>query len=113
MSDPRLNDPRFGTRIDPRPADPARDPAFQPRTGANPTWMWIGGLAAVVLIAILVLGNWHTGTDTGTPVTANTPSITAPAGTPPARDVTPRSTTGSGSTSPAPAQPAAPAPNPQ
>lgn len=103
MSDPRLNDPRFDTR--------PSDPSLRGAAGSSPTWAWIGGIAAVILIAILVLGNWHTGTDTGTPVTANDPAVTSPAGTPPARNVTPPTTTGSGALSPtqnrpAPAQPA-------
>jgi len=100
MSDPRLNDTR--------PTDPTR----RPRVSSSPTWLWLGGIAAVVLIAILVMGNWHTGTDTGTPVTANDPAVTTPAGSPPARNVTPSTTTGAGGTSPAPAQPATPAPAP-
>ena len=99
MSDPRLDDPRFETRLN--------DPVLQRNRAAassGTTWAWIGGIAAVILIAILVLGNWHTGTDSGTPVTANTPATTTPA--------TPPSTTGAGSTSPAtaPARPATPAP---
>ncbi|WP_137044257.1 hypothetical protein [Pseudolabrys sp. FHR47] len=105
MSDPRLNDPRFDTR----PTDPTLRNAEFRRAGSSSTsstWAWVGGIAAVILIAILVMGNWHTGTDTGTPVTANNPAATAPAGSPPARNVTPPSTTGSGATSPAPSQPA-------
>lgn len=95
MSDPRLDDPRFDTRLN--------DPMLQRnRVAASgpTTWAWIGGIAAVILIAILVLGNWHTGTDTGTPVTANAPAATT---TTPA---TPPSTTGSGATAPVPAAPA-------
>ena len=64
MSDPRLDDPRFETR---------HDPVLQRNraaASAGTTWAWIGGIAAVILIAVLVLGNWHTGTDTGTPPTA-------------------------------------------
>ncbi|HWK97573.1 MAG TPA: hypothetical protein VNR39_19330 [Pseudolabrys sp.] len=103
MSDPRLNDPRFDTR-------PTTDPALQEseirRAGSSSTWAWVGGIAAVVLIAILVMGNWHTGSDTGTPVTANDPAVTAPAGSPPVRNVTPPTTTGSSATSPAPMTPA-------
>ena len=102
MSDPRLDDPRLNTRLN--------DPVLQrnERAASGTTWAWIGGLAAVILIAILVLGNWHTGTDSGTPVTANTPAATTP-GTPPA-SLNPPSTTGSGTTSPAaPARPAPPA----
>lgn len=102
MSDPRLNDPRF----DSRPTDPATDPVLRRDSGGTNTWAWIGGVAAVVLIAILVLGNWHTGPDNGTPMTANNPAVTARAGTPPARNVTPPSTTGSGTTSPSPMSPA-------
>ena len=98
MSDPRLDDPRFETR---------HDPVLQRNraaASAGTTWAWIGGIAAVILIAVLVLGNWHTGTDTGTPPTASNPAVTAPGATP--------STTGAGSTSPAPApaRPATPAP---
>lgn len=96
MSDPRLNDPRFDTRS---------DPVLSGTAGTSSTWAWVGGIAAVVLIAILALGNWHSGNDTGTPVTANNPAITAPAGSPAARPMTPPSTTGSGATAPAPAQP--------
>lgn len=106
MSDPRLNDPRFDTR----PSDPTLRDAELRRAGSSSTsstWAWVGGIAAVILIAILVMGNWHTGTDTGTPVTANDPAVTSPAGSPPARNVTPPSTTGSGATSPAPATPPA------
>lgn len=110
MSDPRLNDPRF----DPPPTDPTlrdptlRDPAMRRRDGSTSTWAWVGGIAAVILIAILVMGNWHTGTDTGTPVTANDPAVTAPAGSPPVRNVTPPTTTGSGATAPTPPAPATP-----
>lgn len=100
MSDPRLDDPRFETR---------HDPVLQRNraaASAGTTWAWIGGIAAVILIAVLVLGNWHTGTDTGTPPTASNPAVTAPGATP--------STTGAGGTSPAPApapaRPATPAP---
>ena len=98
MSDPRLDDPRFETR---------HDPVLQRNraaASAGTTWAWIGGIAAVILIAVLVLGNWHTGTDTGTPPTASNPAVTVPGATP--------STTGAGSTSPAPApaRPATPAP---
>lgn len=106
MSDPRLNDPRFDTR----PSDPTLRDAELRRAGSSSTsstWAWVGGIAAVILIAILVMGNWHTGTDTGTPVTANDPAVTSPAGSPPARNVTPPSTTGSGATSPAPTTPPA------
>ncbi|WP_168192805.1 hypothetical protein [Undibacter mobilis] len=108
MSDPRLNDPRFDTRpTDPTLRDPTlRDPALRGSAGSSSTWAWVGGIAAVVLIAILVLGNWHSGTDTSTPVTANDPAVTAPAGAPPVRNVTPPSTTGSGATSPTPMTPA-------
>lgn len=109
MSDPRLNDPR----IDTRPTDPTVRDAELRRAGASSTWAWVGGIAAVILIAILVMGNWHTGTDTGTPVTANDPAVTAPAGTPPARNVTPPTTTGSGATSPTPTSPAPAQPAPQ
>ncbi|MCW5691538.1 MAG: hypothetical protein KIT48_04170 [Pseudolabrys sp.] len=99
MSDPRLDDPRFETRLN--------DPVLQRNraaASAGTTWAWIGGIAAVILIAILVLGNWHTGTDTGTPPTASNPAVTAPGAAP--------STTGAGGTSPAPApaRPATPAP---
>ena len=98
MSDPRLDDPRFETR---------HDPVLQRNraaASAGTTWAWIGGIAAVILIAVLVLGNWHTGTDTSTPPTASNPAVTAPGATP--------STTGAGGTSPAPApaRPATPAP---
>lgn len=102
MSDPRLNDPRFETR--------SSDPTLRSSAGSSSTWAWVGGIAAVILIAILVLGNWHTGTDTGTPVTANDPAVTAPVGTPPARNVTPPTTTGSGATSPTRPAPSQPAP---
>jgi hypothetical protein len=107
MSDPRLNDPRFDTR----PTDPALRDAELRRAGSSSTaststWAWVGGIAAVILIAILVMGNWHTGNDTGTPVTANDPALTAPAGSPPVRNVTPPTTTGSGAISPAPMSPA-------
>ena len=84
MSDPRLDDPRFETR---------HDPVLQRNraaASAGTTWAWIGGIAAVILIAVLVLGNWHTGTDTGTPPTASNPAVTAPGATP--------STTGAGGT---------------
>ncbi len=105
MSDPRLNDPRFDTR-------PTHDPALQEseiqRPGSSSTWAWVGGIAAAILIAVLVMGNWHTGNDAGTPVTANNPAITSPAGAPPARNVTPPSTTGSGATSPMAPAPATP-----
>jgi len=109
MSDPRLNDPN----LDPRPTDPTlRDPQLRREAAANPgsmsTWAWVGGIAAVILIAVLVMGNWHTGNDTGTPVTANNPAITAPTGAPPVRNVTPPTTTGSGATAPAPTAPATP-----
>ena len=97
MSDPRLDDPRFETRVN--------DPVLQRNRAAassGTTWAWIGGIAAVVLIAILVLGNWHTGTDTATPPTASNPAVTAPGAAP--------STTGAGGMSPAPTRPAAPTP---
>jgi hypothetical protein len=110
MSDPRLNDPRFDTRAD----DPQlREPVLRgSAANSNLPWAWIGGIAAVVLIAILVMGNWHTGTDTGTPVTANDPAMTSPVGTPPARNVTPPSTTGSGAASPTQNRPAPMSPAP-
>lgn len=110
MSDPRLNDPRF----DPPPTDPTfrdstlRDPALRRRESSTSTWAWVGGIAAVILIAILVMGNWHTGTDTGTPVTAKDPAVTSPAGSPPVRNVTPPTTTGSGATAPMTPAPATP-----
>lgn len=108
MSDPRLNDPRLD--------DTRSDPVLQGSAGSGSTWAWVGGIAAVVLIAILALGNWHTGTDTGTPVTANNPPMSSPAGsagTPPVRNVTPPTTTGSGATAPTPPAQPAPQPNPQ
>ena len=97
MSDPRLDDPRFDTRLN--------DPMLQRnRVAASgpTTWAWIGGIAAVILIAVLVLGNWHSGNDTGAPVTANIPAATTPG--------TPLSTTGFGMTSPTPVRPVAPLP---
>lgn len=109
MSDPRLNDPRFETR----PSDPTLRDAELRRAGSSSTWAWVGGIAAVILIAILVMGNWHTGSDTGTPVTANDPAVTSPAGTPPARNVAPPTTTGSGATAPAQNRPAPAQPAPQ
>ncbi|MFA6267788.1 MAG: hypothetical protein WC670_18980 [Pseudolabrys sp.] len=116
MSDPRLNDPRF----DPRLNDPVlqrSDRASGAGMGSSVIWAWIGGIVALVVLGILVLGNWHTGTDTGTPVTANIPALNSPAattpGSAPVRNVTPPTTTGSGATSPAPAQPSAPASNNQ
>jgi len=116
MSDPRLNDPLNGPRpVDTDLRDPAyRDPALRrAAVGSTSTWAWMGGIAAVILIAILVMGNWSTTPDSGTPVTANDPAVTAPVGTPPVRNVTPPTTTGSGATAPAPVQPAPPATNQQ
>lgn len=107
MSDPRLNDPRYETP----PTDPAMRRSVGPGATSSVPWAWIGGIAAVILIAILVLGNWPTGTDT--PMTANNPAATSPAGSPPVRNVTPPTTTGSGATSPTQNTPAPNRPAPQ
>lgn len=100
-----MSDPRY---TDTRPTDPA-NPRLDPRVdtvvhrNAGAPWAWIGGIAALVLLAFIVMGNW--GNDAGTPVTSNNPPAMgtdrAPMNAP--------ATTGSGATTPAPSG-ATPAP---